>query len=70
VTEKKTTELLSTVPRDNDLEIRVREIEFNGLRLVDVREYIPSRERFGHGITFPKALTEDVYEALGLVLER
>lgn len=62
--------LVERITRDDDLEIHIREIEFDGLALVDVREYIPSRELYGHGIMFPESLTETLHGALGSVMER
>lgn len=67
---EKPTILVDRIHRDDDLEIHVREVACEGLRLIDIREYIPSRGVYGHGIMFPKNLTEQVHAGIEQVTQR
>lgn len=59
--------LVKRIKRKEDLEIHVREIEIRDLQFIDIREFIPSRNFYGHGIIFPRSdeLIEDLLAAFG-----
>ena len=61
--------VIRRIKRKEDLEIHVREVEIKDLQFIDIREFIPSRNFYGHGIIFPRSdeLIEDLLTALGKI---
>lgn len=45
--------LIGTVPKADDLEIAVRVAQVADERVIDVRDYVPSIDFYGRGITVP-----------------
>jgi hypothetical protein len=45
--------MVGTVPKAGDLEIAVRTARVDDIHVVDIRDYVPSSNFFGRGITIP-----------------
>lgn len=58
------TSLASSLTRGPDLELHVRTIEVDGEELLDIREYVPSAENYGRGVTVPASLRKQLIAAL------
>ena len=43
----------ASVKKYDDLEVRVRVVEADGERFLDIRDYIPSTEVYGRGVSMP-----------------
>jgi hypothetical protein len=48
-----------------DKEIHVSTLEKDGGHYTDIREYIPSLQQYGRGITFPARFGDPIYTGLG-----
>lgn len=45
--------VLGSVPKADDLEVVVRVADVDGVRVIDVRDFVPSMNFFGRGVTIP-----------------
>jgi hypothetical protein len=57
-----TTHVIQSIAKAQDLDCHVRTVEYDGVRLVELRDYIPSLDTYGRGYWMP--LTETNVEAL------
>lgn len=55
--------VIARFPKFDDLEVHVSEITFDGQTFIEVREYIPSLDRYGKGNTMSLELAKQVGEA-------
>lgn len=53
----------------DDLELHVFDTTYGGVTLVDIREYVPSTETFGRGVTFDLSLAPVVLAELQEIVE-
>jgi hypothetical protein len=54
--------VVQTIPKATDLECRVRIVDVEGVRVIELRDYIPSLDEYGRGYWFP--LTSDTIFSL------
>jgi hypothetical protein len=45
--------VVQTIAKATDLECRVRIVEVEGVRVIELRDYIPSLDEYGRGYWFP-----------------
>lgn len=45
--------VVQTIRKATDLECRVRFVEVEGVRVIELRDYIPSLDEYGRGYWFP-----------------
>ena len=50
-------QIIAKIPRADDLEIHIKYTVIEGLEFLNIREYVPTRDWYGRGISIP--LTED-----------
>ena len=56
--------VLARLYKSRDVETHVREIFVQGVRAVELRDYIPSSDRYGRGYWVPEEMRKDVAAAL------
>lgn len=54
----------STVEKAHDLEVHVSTLTTERGDYTEIREYVPSLQAYGRGITFPKELSKSVKDGL------
>jgi hypothetical protein len=59
-----TEQLIGSLEKAADLEIRVRNLAVDGESFVDVREYVPSSDTYGRGLLVPKAQARPLVKIL------
>lgn len=64
------TRVVGVIPKAPDLECHVRVIEIDNVRLVEIRDYIPSLQEYGRGYWIPmtEAALYGVMNAINEVL--
>jgi len=45
--------VVQTIPKATDLECHVRIVDVEGVRVIELRDFIPSLEEYGRGYWFP-----------------
>jgi len=62
------TVVIAVLPKAPDLEMHVREIDIDSVRLVEFRDFIPSLREYGRGYWFPKT-SDSIYGLINALTE-
>lgn len=60
--------VLQTIPKATDLECHLRIVEVEGVRVVELRDYIPSLKEYGRGYWVPLE-TESIFSLINGLTE-
>lgn len=56
--------IVGSVPKGDDLIVRVRRLEIDGEAFLDVRDYVQSTETYGRGVLIPTSSAKGLAQLL------